>query len=132
MAIRQLALADVIVPEPINDLAGRTFAARDVAHRAHWATSSFSQHAALDEFYNGVIEAIDAIVEAYQGEFGAVGYFPVRVPDVTDVTAYLTGELQWVKVHRDLIAKGSTSVQNLIDELISVYQKTIYKLTNLS
>lgn len=133
MAIRRLkAVADLIVPEPINDLAGRVFAARDVAHRAHWLTNSFSQHSALDEFYNAVIEAIDAVVEVYQGEFGTIGNFPVLVPDVGDITKYLTEELEWVKQHRDLIAKGSTSVQNLVDELIQVYQKTIYKLTNLS
>ena len=43
------------------------FLARDVAHRVHLKTKSFSEHMALNEFYNDIVEHADAFAEAYQG-----------------------------------------------------------------
>ena len=40
------------------------FLARDLAHREHLRTDSFSAHMALNEFYNEIIERADAIAEA--------------------------------------------------------------------
>ena len=116
----------------ITELISRTFAARDVAHREHWRTRSYSQHMALGEFYDAVIEHIDEIVECYQGEFGMVGDFSVQVVSVTNISAYLAAEMGWIQGNRDQLSSGSTSIQNLLDGLIGLYQRTLYKLNNLS
>lgn len=116
----------------IEELAARTFCARDCAHRAHWKTGSYAQHMALGDFYDGVIDVIDEIVEVYQGQFGLIGDFSFECGPVASIVAYLQGEMQWIQANREAIANGSTAVQNLIDTLLGVYQRTLYKLTCLS
>lgn len=115
----------------IEELAARVFQARDVAHRAHWRTQSYAQHMALGSFYDDVIEHIDAIVEAYQGEHGLIGDFSVAVPKVGNLVDYLKREAEWIAENRAAISKGCTMIQNLIDALSETYRTTIYKLVNL-
>jgi len=113
----------------IEELAARTFAARDVAHRQHWKPGTLSQHLALGEFYDGVIEQIDEIVESYQGEFGPIADFQVETSPVPNITTYLQAEKAWIEENRDALAGGSRSLENLIDGLTAIYQRTIFKLT---
>lgn len=118
----------------IEQLITRTFQARDIAHRAHWKTKSFAEHMALGEFYDAVIDKIDDIVETYQGQYGLVGTFGVKVEAMgqSDITAFLTAEAEWIEANRDEIAKGSTAIENLLDNLLETYNRTLYKLVNLS
>jgi hypothetical protein len=112
----------------ITELAARTFAARDVAHREHWKTKSYAAHVALGGFYDGVIDAIDAIVEAYQGQYGNIDPFDVQTEKVSDILEYLVEEMDWIDANRDEIANGSANIGNLIDSLSAVYTKTIFLL----
>lgn len=116
----------------IEELAARVFAARDAAHRAHWKTGSFSAHMALGSFYEDVIKSIDEIVEVRQGEKGLIGPFSVSSEPVSNMTAYLTEEADWIAANRDAIADGSSAVANLIDGLLAVYRRTVYKLKFLA
>ena len=116
----------------IENLAARVFAARDVAHRAHWATGSYSAHVTLDAFYTDVVGAIDEIVEVYQGTFGLIAPFKVEADDGgAGVADYLQAEVEWIEAGRDQIAMGSRAVENLIDGLVAVYRRTLYKLRTL-
>ena len=116
----------------IDELASRVFAARDAAHRAHWRTGSFAQHMALGEFYEGVIDAIDEIVEVHQGVNGTIEQFTVEVPPISNITAWLQAEADWIADNRDQIAAGNDAVRNLIDGVGAIYRRAIYKLTQLS
>lgn len=116
----------------IEELAARVFAARDAAHRAHWATGSFSAHMALGAFYDAVIDSIDAVVETYQGEFGLIGPFTVEAGDQPVMSAYLASEADWIAANRGAIAQGSTAIENLIDALIADYRTAVYKLRFLN
>ena len=64
----------------IEEFVSRSFALRDAAHLAHWATRSYSEHVALGEFYDGLLDKVDTIVEAYQGCFGLIGFFISFIP----------------------------------------------------
>jgi hypothetical protein len=118
--------------KPIEELAARAFTARDVTHRAHWRTGLYARHIALNEFYDRVIDAVDAVVEVYQGTFGLIGDFEVATPEVSDVVQYLTSEVEWIEANRNAIANGSRACENLIDGLVEVYRRTLYKLVNLN
>lgn len=53
----------------IEELISRVFYARNVAHFEHWRAEGiggYARHVALGEFYDGVIDAIDTLVEAYK------------------------------------------------------------------
>lgn len=120
----------------ISDLRAHVFAARDYAHIKHHATTSFAQHMALDAFYNATPGKIDDIVEIYQGAFGLIAETLPEVPDpdegaVANIADYLSREVRWIQSVRKEIAQGITPIENLIDDLMALYLKTIYKLVNL-
>lgn len=114
----------------IEELAARVFCARDCAHRAHWKTHSYAAHMALGAFYENVIEAVDALVEAYQGKNGLIGNFNCETHNVspTSIGEYLAEEAKWIADNRDEIAGGCPTMANLVDNLITVYHTAVYKL----
>ena len=116
----------------IEELVSHVFAARNAAHLAHWATKSYAEHVALGDFYDGAIDALDKVVEAYQGRFGLIKEVRIMSMPAKNFTAHLKVEMDWIESNRDKIAKKNTAVQNLIDELIALYATTHYKLVNLS
>lgn len=117
----------------IEELATRVFQARDAAHRAHWRTKSYAEHKALDEFYHDVVDAVDAIIECYQGQFGLIGAFGVSVSAMNqdNMAKYLAAEADWIEENCEEIAQDSESVENLIASLLEEYRTTVYKLVNL-
>jgi DNA-binding ferritin-like protein len=118
----------------IEQLISRVFYARNVAHFEHWratGTGSFSKHMALGSFYDDVIEAIDDLVEAYQGAFELVGTIPAPETPKTDILSLLSADADWIEENHEDICQGNRAVANLIDTLTGVYLSTIYKLRNL-
>lgn len=118
----------------IEQLISRVFYARNVAHFEHWrakGAGSFAKHMALGSFYDDVIDAVDGIVEAYQGAFDLIGNIPAPEAPKGDVLALLEGDAAWLEEHREDICGGNNAVANLIDTLTGVYLSTIYKLRNL-
>jgi len=114
----------------IENLAARVFAARNIAHREHWKTNSIARHEALGEFYDGIVDAIDEIIEVDQGMYGLIGGFEVEDQKVDDIVAFIKGEADWIVQNRDKFSKCQP-VLNLIDGLLAIYLRTAYKLTNL-
>lgn len=122
----------------IEELAARAFAARNMSHAKHWRVSgpgSYAAHSALGDFYDAVPGKIDEIIEVYQGAFGLIGDIPEIADEdeglPSDFAAYLSSEVRWIQANRDAIANGITPIQNLIDDLMACYLKTVYKLVNL-
>lgn len=115
----------------IEELVSRAFAIRNAAHTAHWATKSLAEHMVLGDFYDGVIDKIDGIVEAYQGWFGLIGEVPTKTISKDNIAAKIGDEALWISENREKIAKNSTMVENLLDDLLDLYSTTHYKLVNL-
>lgn len=116
----------------IEQLIGRVFATRNAAHLAHFTTKSYAQHMALGSFYEDVIEALDELVEVFQGRSGIIDSvaIPGNVPPA-NIAQHLLTEVEWIETHKAEIAERCGPVENLIDELAAVYRRTIYKLENL-
>ena len=118
----------------IEELISRVFYARNLAHFEHWRAKgegSFAKHIALGEFYDGVIDAIDPLVEAYQGAFSLIGAIPAPKQTMSDSLKCLEADAKWIEEHHEEISKGNRAVGNLIDTLTAVYLSAIYKLRNL-
>lgn len=111
----------------IEDLISKVFASRNAAHLAHWNTRSFAEHMALGDFYDGVIDLLDKLVEAYQGYYGLVGDVPTG-SSKPDIKAQLTLDAAWINQNRTKIAKGVASLENIVDEISDLYLTTLYKL----
>jgi DNA-binding ferritin-like protein len=118
----------------IEELISRVFYTRNVAHWQHWrakGAGSYAKHKALGKFYDDVIEALDPLVEAYQGAFDLVETIPSPPKAKEDILTHLENEAAWIEEHHEDICQGNRAVANLIDTLSAVYLSTIYKLRNL-
>ena len=114
----------------IEQLVSRVFAARNAALREHFRTCSYSQHVALGEFYEEIIEAIDAVVEVHQGCMGLIGPFTVVDVKTDTITSYILAEATWIESNRAKFS-SSPAVQNRIDDLTAIYHRTHSKLMQL-
>ena len=118
----------------IEQLISRVFYARNLAHFAHWRAKgdgSYAKHKALGKFYEGVIDAIDPLVEAYQGAYDLIGAIPVPEEMEKDILKCLESDAEWIEKNHEKICKGNRAVGNLVDTVTGVYLSTIYKLRNL-
>ena len=116
----------------IKELIGKVMQARNSAHLEHWSTGSYAAHQALGEFYERVIPQLDTLVETYQGAFGKVGRVELPPHSSKKCVALLGEQALWMGEHRDAICKDIEALENLLDELVSLYLKTLYKLKELS
>lgn len=118
----------------IEQLISRVFYARNVAHFEHWratGTGSFAKHQALGTFYEEVIEAIDDLVEAYQGAFELIGNIPAPENTTGGVLKLLEADAAWIEENHEAVCGGNRAVANLLDTVTGTYLSTIYKLRNL-
>jgi hypothetical protein len=118
----------------IEELASRVFYARNLAHFEHWraeGVGGYARHKALGKFYEDVIEALDTLVEAYQGAFELIGAIPKTPTKASEILLVLVEDADWIEKNHEKICKGNRAVANLIDGVTGVYLSTIYKLRNL-
>jgi len=109
------------------------FLARDMAHRAHLKATgpgSFAAHNALGSFYEGIVQRADAFAEAYQGRYNELLDIPLLENEYAgEIADVLEQQMTWIEDSREQICKrNETALHNLIDEAVSLYQSTLYKL----
>jgi hypothetical protein len=98
----------------------------------HWQTSSYAEHQALGAFYDGVSDLTDTLVEAYQGKFGRVmsGHELEVKPYTMDAPLAFLGEFcMFLRAEARMAVMGDSALNNIIDEMIALTEKTKYLLT---
>jgi hypothetical protein len=133
------------VTYPCAELVARCFAARTSAHFAHLSTKSYAQHIALGDFYDAIASAADEYIECYMGIFGQldVADFPVIRPSQGGPIQQLTDLRTWVADNREECSEAGddkdgeqaesndvdcTELSNLIDNILAVIDRALYKL----
>ena len=120
----------------IGHFVAMLFLARDLAHIEHLRVrgpGSYAAHQALGDFYNGIVDLADSLVETYQGRTDN----QVRVERLGDtkpknIIPALEAQLKWLEANRyEAIPKDDSPLQNIVDEIAALYLRTIYKLKNL-
>lgn len=117
-----------------NDFMGILFLARDVTHSVHLNTRSYSKHVALNIFYDRIVGAADDFAEAYQGRHGMIGPISLMsAKKTTNVIEFLQDQLDEIeKCRYEVVDKSDSSLQQLIDNIIEIYLRTLYKLRFLA
>jgi hypothetical protein len=110
------------------------FVARDLTHRQHLRTGSYAEHVALGAFYEGVIPLVDGFVEAYQGRFNELLEIPLGDNEFEgEISDILEQQMAWIDDNRAQICpKTETALNNSLDEIVTLYQSTLYKLRFLA
>jgi len=103
---------------------------RTQAHTLHLQTESYPEHKALNEYYDGIVDIIDGLVESYQGKYGIIkGYKSYDLVEYksTDTTIkYLNDLCGKVEKLRDCCK--DSYIQNQIDTVCELINSTLYKL----
>jgi predicted AAA+ superfamily ATPase len=112
----------------IEEMIKRVFEIRNSAHVQHWKTKSFSEHEALGPFYESIIDTLDKYVECYQGGVELIkdveGVDPATIKMIEE-------QMLWLAKNRAELAKGAPALENILDDLVGTYARTLYKLENL-
>ena len=116
-------------------LFSKLFESREMAHIYHLQVNgeqgSHAAHTALNEYYEGVLDFIDDLIETYQGQYGIVdGYDVIDTNDTRtkEKVEYFEGLVEFVKHARKAISAEDTHLQNIIDEVVALIYRTLYKL----
>jgi hypothetical protein len=109
------------------------FLARDIAHRAHLRTTgpgSFAAHEALGDFYPDLLGLADNLAETYQGAALTLIDIPLLDNEFPgEIKQSLQAQRDWIKANRyKAVKKEETQMQNIIDEIVALYDRTIFKL----
>jgi high-affinity Fe2+/Pb2+ permease len=102
-------------------------------HIFHLQTKSYSEHKALQKYYEGIDSLVDGIIESYQGKYDIIkNYDSIKVED------YSSSEqvINYFKSLDTMIEKSRKNVkesfiQNQIDTVQELIFSTVYKLKNL-
>lgn len=112
----------------IEQFVALLFLARDMAHRAHLTTESYAKHMALGEFYAALPELADSLAETWQGLNDRLGDIPLLENKAgTDIVKALQAQRVWIERNRKELG-NSTTIQNIVDEIVQQYGQTLYKL----
>lgn len=116
-------------------LFSKLFESREMAHIYHLQVNgeqgSHAAHTALNDYYEGVLDFIDDLIETYQGQYGIVdGYETIDTNETRtkEKVEYFEGLVEFVKHGRKAISAEDTHLQNIIDEVVALIYRTLYKL----
>lgn len=116
-------------------LFSKLFESREMAHIYHLQVNgeqgSHAAHTALNEYYDDVLDLIDDLIETYQGQYGIVDGYDIIDTNTTrskDKVEYFEGLVEFVKNGRKAISVEDTHLQNIVDEVVALIYRTLYKL----
>jgi len=110
---------------------GRLFQSRDITHLNHLFTKSHEDHVTLNEYYDDVLELIDALVECYQGNNNIIS---IEIPSSTSDEFASAGHLNELKKYIESTRESisdTAEFNNTLDDILSLISSTLYKLKNL-
>ena len=113
----------------------KLFESREMAHIYHLQVNgemgSHAAHTALNDYYEGVLDFIDELIETYQGQYELVeGYETIDTSTTKskDKIEYFNELASFIKEGRKAISIEDTHLHNIIDEVVALVYKTLYKL----
>ena len=106
------------------------FHSQTQVHMLHLQTTSYSEHKALQKYYEGIDGLIDGLVESFQGKYGILsGYKSYNIEgykSTESTVKYLQGLCGKVEDLRDCCE--DSYIQNQIDAVGELINSTLYKL----
>ena len=113
----------------------KLFESKEMAHVYHLQVrgdeGSYAAHMALGSYYEEVLDMIDNVIEVYQGQYGLIeGYEVIDTKETKtkDPVAYFEEVAEYVKHARKCISEEDTHLHSIIDDIVCLIYKTLYKL----
>ena len=102
-------------------------------HVFHLQTKSFSEHKALNEYYDSIGDLADKLAEAYQGKYGILNY-----KNVSKIEKYESKETlieyfdKIIKVIEKTRPIKDDFIDNIVQEVETLIYQTLYKIKYLN
>jgi len=113
----------------------KLFESREMAHIYHLTVKgemgSHAAHTALGDYYEGILGFIDEMIEVYQGQYGIIeGYETIDTSETRtkDKVEYFEELVGFIKTEKRCIKTEDTHLLNIVDEVVALIYKTLYKL----
>lgn len=120
----------------VSKFISKLLESREMAQVYHWTVKgdmgSHAAHLALESYYSSAIEHIDEIVEVYSGQYGLIEEYDIidtKETRSTDKLEYFKEVVEFVRDERKCFDEKDTHLHNLVDEVVALLYRTIYKLT---
>lgn len=127
---------------PVAKFFSKLFESREMAHIYHLQVKgdegSHAKHIALQLYYEGdsdddggIVSIYDDLIEIYQAQYGILENY--EIIDTSDIKSkepieYFEELVEWVKQERSCFPDEDNHLHALIDEVVILIYKTIYKL----
>ena len=122
----------------MEQIASIFFHSRTQTHTFHLGVKgpgAFALHKALNEYYDGIVDIIDGLVESYQGKYGLITFKAVNGIDTDsskeNIIAYFDKLCKFLESERQNEKLKDSWIQNQLDEIATLLYSTKYKLINL-
>lgn len=119
----------------VSKFFSKLFESREMAHVYHLQVKgeegSYAAHMALGSYYDGILEFIDDLIEIYQGQYDVIEGYDIIDTSTTkskDKIEYFKELADFIKTERKCISDDDTHLHNIIDEVLALIYKTLYKL----
>jgi len=119
-------------------IASMFFHSRTQAHVFHLRVKgpgAYAAHKALQDYYDGIVDLIDGLVESYQGKYGLIEFKNVSNIDnnaeADNIISYFKNLCIFLEKERQDEKLKDSWIQNQIDNVCELLNSTLYKLTNL-
>lgn len=102
------------------------------AHKKHLMVGKYSDHIALNEFYDEMPELVDTLIEHYQGTNGKVEDYKNTIEaEGMDAVEYLEQLLTFTKEGKEELFDDDSALLSDVDDIIGQITSTLYKLKEL-
>lgn len=113
----------------------KIFETREMSHKYHLQVrgeeGSYAAHIALGAYYEEIQDLIDSLVEIYQGQYEIVEGYDIIDTSITQTKeriAYFQESVSYIRQTRNFIPIEDTHLHNIIDEIVALLYRTLYKL----
>lgn len=128
-------IAGTVESNEVSTFFSKLFESKEMAHVYHLQVrgdeGSYAAHMALGSYYEEVLDMIDNVIEVYQGQYGLIeGYEVIDTKETKtkDSVAYFEEVAEYVKHARKCISEEDTHLHSIIDDIVCLIYKTLYKL----
>lgn len=100
--------------------------------RDHLQSSDYNEHIILQEYYEGMIEKIDSLIETYQSVYPRVDMYGGTC---TDMMVPAVSHLEHIRVYcYDMynVWEGNQEMKVCLDGIVELVSSVLYKLKNLT
>jgi hypothetical protein len=114
----------------LEELVSQLLHSQTQTHVFHLQTKSYTEHKALQKYYEGIDDLVDGLVESYQGKYDIIkSYKNYNLDSYSNASQLITYFKALSKKIEDVHGKvKDTYIQNQLDTINELINSTLYKL----